>query len=66
MSQPEPVLNAAEIELRFRSAGVIPPADRAAGAYANAQRLLSNLHWLRQPRTVAAEPSNTFSLATKD
>lgn len=51
-----------EIEQRFRHAGVVLPADRAAGAYANGQRLLASLHWLRQPRTVAAEPSNTFSL----
>ena len=43
-----------------------PPADRAAGTYASAQRLLAVVHWLRQPRTVAAEPSNTFTLASKD
>lgn len=55
-----------ETAQRFAAAGVVPPADRAAGAYANAERLLSVLHWLRQPRTVAAEPSNTFSLVPKE
>jgi hypothetical protein len=53
---------APETELRFRLAGIVPPAERAPGTYANAQRLLATLHWLRQPRSVAAEPSNTFSL----
>ncbi|WP_375450366.1 hypothetical protein [uncultured Devosia sp.] len=66
MTQPNSTPDSADIEQRFRNAGVVPPADRAAGTYANAQRLLTSLHWLRQPRTVAAEPSNTFSLATKD
>lgn len=51
-----------EIAARFRAAGVVPPDDRAAGAYANAQRLLALQHWLRQPRIAAAEPAHTFSL----
>lgn len=62
MIQPQTIFDSTEIEQRFRLAGVVLPADRAAGTYANAQRLLAALHWLRQPRTVAAEPSNTFSL----
>lgn len=62
MIQTQTIFDSAEIEQRFRHAGIVPPADRAAGTYANAQRLLASLHWLRQPRTVAAEPSNTFSL----
>ena len=62
MIQSQSVSETADVEQRFRSAGVVLPADRAAGTYANAQRLLASLHWLRQPRTVAAEPSNTFSL----
>lgn len=66
MIQSQHIPDSAEIEQRFRNAGIVPPADRAAGTYANAQRLLATLHWLRQPRTVAAEPSNTFSLAAKD
>lgn len=52
----------AEIAQRFEKAGVVVPADRAQGTYANAHRLLSVVHWLRQPRGVEAEPSNTFSL----
>ncbi len=49
-----------DVERRFHAAGVVVPADRAAGTYAGARRLLSSLHWLRQPRPAAAEPSNTF------
>lgn len=64
MIQPQTISDTAEVEQRFRNAGVVLPAERAAGTYANAQRLLASLHWLRQPRSVAAEPSNTFSLVT--
>ena len=49
-----------DVERRFRAAGVVVPADRAAGTYAAARRLLSSLHWLRQPRPAAAEPSSIF------
>ncbi len=49
-----------EIEQRFRAAGVVVPADRAVGTYAAARRLLGHLHWLRQPRTAAAEPAPVF------
>lgn len=49
-----------DIERRFHAAGVVVPADLAAGTYAAARRLLSSLHWLRQPRPAAAEPSNIF------
>ncbi|TCR71008.1 hypothetical protein [Rhizobium sp. BK376] len=56
----------AEIERRFLNAGVVPPADRARGAYENAEGLLAALHWLRPQRAAAAEPSNTFSLVGKD
>ena len=66
MPQSELPLDIVEIELRFRHAGVVPPADRAQGTYENAGRLLASLHWLRSPRTAAAEPSNTFSLVKKD
>ena len=54
-------LDDAEIDRRFRQAGVIVPADRAAGTYAVARRLLANLHRLREPRAAAAEPAHTFS-----
>ena len=65
---PEPLPNPAfaEIDERFLNAGVVVPADRAAGTFANAERLLASLHWLRQPRSVAAEPSNIFSLARRE
>lgn len=50
----------ADIERRFRNAGVVVPGDRVAGTYAAARQLLAALHWLRQPRTAAAEPSHIF------
>lgn len=50
-----------EIAARFRMAGVVPPDERAAGTYANAQRLLAALHWLRTPRSMADEPAHIFS-----
>ena len=60
----QPVSNAPDpdMEVRFLNAGVVPPADRAAGTYAEARGLLTKMHWLRGPRTAAAEPSNIFSL----
>ncbi|MFT4003157.1 MAG: hypothetical protein QM684_23250 [Rhizobium sp.] len=66
MPQPPTSLDTAEIEARFRHAGIVPPADRAQGTYESADQLLASLHWLRPPRTAAAEPSNTFSLVEKD
>jgi len=51
-----------EIAARFRAAGVVPPDDRAQGAYANAGRLLEVLHWLRRPRTMADEPAHIMSV----
>lgn len=56
-----PPLPIDEIAARFRMAGVVPPDDRAAGTYANALRLLSALHWLRAPRSMADEPAHIFS-----
>ncbi len=50
----------ADIERRFRDAGVVVPADRAAGTYAGARRLLAALHWVRQPRPAASEPAHIF------
>ncbi|WP_158818932.1 hypothetical protein [Methylocapsa sp. S129] len=55
----------ADIERRFLNAGVVVPADRAEGAYAAAVRLLATLHWLRTPRTAAAEPSHIFAPGKK-
>ncbi len=59
-SQDLPDPDDADIERRFLAAGVVVPADRAVGAYAAARRLLATLHWLRQPRPAAAEPSHIF------
>ena len=66
MPSPPTPSDFSDIAQRFAAAGVIPPAERAAGTYANAQRLLSVLHWLRQPRTVAAEPANIFTLVPRE
>jgi hypothetical protein len=51
-----------EIESRFQQAGLVIPADLKAGAISEARSALSVTFWLRQPRTAAVEPSNTFSL----
>lgn len=51
-----------EMERRFAAAGVVLPPDRKQGAIDSAKAMLSVTHWLRQPRTAAAEPSNVFSL----
>ncbi len=66
MSKPPVASDTSDMARRFAAAGIVPPAERAAGTFANAERLQSALHWLRQPRSVAAEPSNTFSLATRE
>lgn len=55
-----------DIAARFRMAGVVPPNDRAAGTYANAQRMLAALHWLRQPRSMADEPAHIFTHVPRD
>jgi hypothetical protein len=67
MTEPNrpPAIDDAEIEARFRAAGVVVPADRAEGAYGAARRLLSSLHWLRTARGAAAEPAHVFSLEDK-
>lgn len=55
----------ADIEHRFAAAGVTLPSERRQGAIESAKAMLAVTHWLRQPRTAAAEPSNTFSLAPR-
>jgi len=55
-----------EIETRFKLAGITLPADRKAQAMNSARTILKTLHWLRGPRTAAAEPSNVFSLISKE
>jgi len=49
-----------EIARRFLNAGVVIPADRAEGAHGAARRLLALLHWVRKPRSAAAEPAHVF------
>jgi hypothetical protein len=46
-----------DIARRFEAAGIVVPAERAAGTTAAARRLLGLLHWLRAPRPAAAEPA---------
>ena len=55
-----------EIEDRFRMAGIVLPAERKAAAINAAKGMLAAQHWLRGPRTAAAEPSNTFSLVKRE
>jgi len=55
----------AGIEQRFADAGVVLPPERRRGAIESAKAMLAVTHWLRQPRTAAVEPSNTFSLAPR-
>jgi len=62
MSEHPAAADIADIEQRFAAAGVVLVPDRKAGAVESAQAMLAAMHWLRQPRTAAAEPSNTFSL----
>ena len=62
MSEQTVAAETADIENRFAAAGIVLPAAWKAGAIDSAQALLAATHWLRQPRTAAAEPSNTFSL----
>ena len=52
-----------EIETRFALAGIVLPAERKIGAMAGAAEILAITHWVRQPRTAAAEPSNVFRLS---
>lgn len=53
---------AQELDVLLRRAGVVVPDDRMdaiRAGYADLKRLTA---LLRQPRTAAAEPSNTYSL----
>ena len=60
MTKQPPAFHDDDIARRFLAAGVVPPADRAEGAYAAAARLLEAVHWLRKARTAAAEPAHIF------
>lgn len=56
----------AEIDARFRLAGIALPVQRRASAISAAKAMLAVRHWLRGPRTAAAEPSNIFSLVRRE
>ena len=56
----------ADLERRFRAAGVIVPADRAVGTYAAGRRLLSVLHWIRQSRGAEVEPAHIFHVQARE
>lgn len=51
-----------EIAKRFAAVGIVVPADRAAGSYAAARRLLEARHWLRGHREAADEPAHIFDV----
>lgn len=53
-----------ELEVLLRRAEVAVPADRMDAVLAGYGDLKRMCALLRQPRTAAAEPSNTFSLVT--
>ena len=53
-----------ELEALLRRAEVAVPADRMDAVLAGYGDLKRMCALLRQPRTAAAEPSNTFSLVT--
>jgi hypothetical protein len=53
-----------ELEVLLRRAGVAVPTDRMEAVLAGYTDLKRMTALLRQPRTAAAEPSNTFSLVT--
>lgn len=53
-----------EVEVNLARAGVVVPADRMEAVFAGYKDLKRLCALLRQPRTAAAEPANTFSLVT--
>ncbi len=53
----------AELEVNLARAGVVVPEDRMEAVLAGYRDLKRMCALLRQPRTAAAEPSNTYSLA---
>lgn len=53
-----------ELEVLLRRAGVAVPEDRMDAVLSGYGDLKRMCALLRQPRTAAAEPSNTFSLVT--
>lgn len=53
-----------ELDVLLARADVTVPDDRMPAVFAGYQDLKHLCALLRQPRTAAAEPSNTFSLVT--
>jgi hypothetical protein len=51
-----------EFDMLMAKAGATVPADRRAGIIAGYRDMKRMTALLRQPRTAADEPSNTFSL----
>lgn len=51
-----------EFDVLMRKAGADVPADRKAGILKGYKDMKDATALLRQPRTAAAEPSNTYSL----
>ncbi len=53
-----------EFEVSLAKAGLSVPESRKAALFAGYKDLKRHCALLRQPRTAAAEPSNTYSLVT--
>lgn len=53
-----------EFEVSLKKAGLTMPADRFDAVFAGYKDLKRLTALLRQPRTAANEPSNTYSLVT--
>jgi hypothetical protein len=53
-----------EFEAMVKRAGLVIPEERKAAAFAGYKDLKRQCALLRQPRTAASEPSNTYSLVT--
>ncbi|OYU49232.1 MAG: hypothetical protein CFE31_07655 [Rhizobiales bacterium PAR1] len=52
-----------EFEVLAKRAGVVIPEDRVEAVFAGYKDLKRMTALLRQPRTAASEPSNTYSLS---
>jgi hypothetical protein len=60
---PPPEALEAEFDILMARAGLTIPPDRRAALLAGFADLRATLPLLRQPRTAAAEPANTFRLS---
>lgn len=65
MTEPETEVSLRhELDVNLARAGVVVPPDRMDAVLAGYKDLKRLCALLRQPRTAAAEPANTFSLVT--